>query len=161
MNHGNRPVEPVLYEATLRPHRSLSKPGFLIVMAVLTVTSFVSGTAFLMMGAWPVFAFFGLDVLLVWWAFHVNYRAAKAHENIFVTGSELHVRKVSRKGAARETSFNPRWTRLEVDKDELSGVTRVAVVSRGTSLSLGGFLPPVQKLVLANALAKALAEAKR
>ncbi len=161
MNQGNWPAESVLYEATLRPHRSLSKPGFVIVMAVLALTSFVAGMAFLMMGAWPVFAFFGLDVLLVWWAFHVNYRAAKAREEVLVTPTEFQVRQVSRKGAARETTFNPRWTRLEVDKDDLSGVTRVAAVSRGVSLSIGAFLPPSQKQALATALSRALAEAKR
>ncbi len=157
----NWPDGPVLYEATLRPHRSLSKPGFLIVMALLAGSSFIAGMAFLMMGAWPVFFFFGLDVVLVWWAFRANYRAARAHENILVTTNELHIRQVTARGAAFETSLNPRWVRLEVDKDELSGVTRVALRSRGTPLVIGAFLPPVQKAELANALASALAAAKR
>jgi uncharacterized membrane protein len=153
--------EPVLYEATLRPHRSLSKPGFVIVMAVLAGSSFFAGMAFLMMGAWPVVFFFGLDVLLVWWAFRVNYRAARASETIRVTANDLHIRRVSAKGSVLEASFNPRWVQLVVDKDELSGVTRVALVSRGVPLSIGSFLPPVQKQQLANALSRALAEAKR
>ena len=32
---------------------------------------------FLLAGAWPVFGFFGLDVLLVYWAFRLNYRRAR------------------------------------------------------------------------------------
>ena len=31
---------------------------------------------FLLLGAWPVFGFFGLDVLLLYLAFRANYRAA-------------------------------------------------------------------------------------
>lgn len=161
MPQDNWPDDPVLYEATLRPYRSLSKSGFMIVMAVIAGSSFFAGMAFLMMGAWPVFFFFGLDVVLVWWAFHVNYRRARAHETIRVTANDLYVRQVSAKGAAIESSCNPRWVRLEVDKDELSGVTRVALVSRGVPLVLGAFLPPVLKQKLVKELSRALAEARR
>ncbi len=45
-------------------------------MAVLGGVSFAAGMVFLLMGAWPVFGFFGLDVLLVYWAFRANYRDA-------------------------------------------------------------------------------------
>ena len=34
------------------------------------------------MGAWPVFGFFGLDVLLIYWAFRLNFRAPRATEDI-------------------------------------------------------------------------------
>jgi uncharacterized membrane protein len=161
MSQDNWPVDPVLYEATLRPHRSLSKPGFVIVMAVIGLSSFIAGMAFLMMGAWQVFFFFGLDVVLVWWAFQVNYRRARAHETIRVTANDLHIQQVSAQGAALKSNFNPRWVRLEVDKDDLSGVTRVALVSRGVPLVLGAFLPPVLKEKLAAELSRALAQAKR
>jgi uncharacterized membrane protein len=61
--------ETALFSAIVTPHRSLSSTGFLIVMAALGGVSFVAGMVFLMLGAWPVFGFFGLDVLLVYWAF--------------------------------------------------------------------------------------------
>ena len=48
-----------------------------------------------MIGAWPVFGFFGLDVLLLYWAFRLNYRHAEAYEQVTVTPSALKVRKVS------------------------------------------------------------------
>ena len=81
--------EPPIFSAVLTPHRSLSPMGFLIFMAVLGGISFVTGMVFLLAGAWPVFGFFGLDVLLVWWAFKLNYRAAQAYEQVTVTPSEL------------------------------------------------------------------------
>ena len=107
MTQGNDPLDPTLFEATLKPHRSLSRTGFIVVMVVLAGTSFAAGTAFLMMGAWPVFGFFGLDVALVWWAFRVNYRQARAYENIRMTAGRLSVRQVSARGVARESDFNP------------------------------------------------------
>ena len=71
-------------------------------MLVLGGLSFISGMVFLMAGAWPIFGFFGLDVLLVYWAFRINYRAAYAYEEVMVTASELRLRKVSHHGRVRE-----------------------------------------------------------
>src|SRR5437764_12681114 len=84
--------------ARLTPHRSLNRTGFLAVMLFLSVVSFVTGLGFLMMGAWPVFGFFGLDVLVIWWAFKVNFRAARATAEILVTPSESRVRRISQRG---------------------------------------------------------------
>ena len=69
----------------LTPHRSLGPTGFLILMAVLGGVSFAAGIVFLLVGAWPVFGFFGLDVLLIYCAFRLNYRAARAYEEVTVT----------------------------------------------------------------------------
>ena len=55
----------VLLTATLTPHRSLSRTGFLALMIFLGTVSFAAGVAFLLMGAWPVFGFLGLDVLAI------------------------------------------------------------------------------------------------
>src|SRR5215218_2196550 len=87
--------QPKLFSARLTPHRSLNRTGFLVLMAFLCAVSFVAGVAFLLMGAWPVFGFFGLDVLVIYWAFRVNFRSADATEDIVITPSELRVRRVS------------------------------------------------------------------
>ena len=65
------------------------------------------------MGAWPVFGFFGLDVLAIYWAFRINFRRARASEEISVTPSELRVRRVSHRGHVVEWVFNPLWVRLD------------------------------------------------
>lgn len=153
--------EPTLFEARLQPHRSLTPMGFLAVMAVLAGVSFTAGIAFLMMGAWPVFGFFGLDVLLVYLAFRANFRAARAYEDIRVTPNLLAVRQVSARGDARESEFNPRWVRLETARDEDYGMMRMALVSRGATLVIGAFLGPRQREQVAHGLAGALATAKR
>jgi uncharacterized membrane protein len=153
--------EPTIFSAVLTPHRSLSPTGFLIFMAVLGGFSFVTGMVFLIAGAWPVFGFLGLDVLLVWWAFRLNYRAAQAYEQVTVTPSELTVRKVSHKGRVREWTLNPVWVRLHRDVHEEFGLQRLFLESRGRHLTIAGFLPPSEKESFALALSGALAEAKR
>ena len=155
------PREPTIFSAVLTPHRSLSPTGFLIFMAVLGGLSFVTGMVFLIAGAWPVFGFFGLDVLLVYWAFKLNYRSAQAYEQVTVTPSELTLRKVSHHGRVREWTLNPVWVRLQRDVHEEFGLQRLFLESQGRRLTIAGFLPPQEKESFALALAGALAEAKR
>ena len=153
--------EPALFAARLTPHRSLSRAGFVLVMAVLGAISFAAGMVFLLIGAWPVFGFFGLDVLLVYCAFRANYRAAAAYEEVVVTPSELRVRKVSHRGQVSEWTLNPLWCRLEYESDEEFGLQRLYLVSRGRKLAIASFLPPQEKESFAAALAAAIGEAKR
>lgn len=152
---------PTLFSALLTPHRSLSQTGFLVVMGFVGVISFVAGIAFLMMGAWPVFGFFGLDVLAIWWAFKINYRRAAAREEITVTPTALHVRRVSHRGAVAEWTFNPLWVRLDKQVHEDFGVERLALVSHGRRLTIGNFLGPDEKESFSKALLAGLNAAKR
>ena len=69
-----------LFSAIITPHRSLSSIGFLVLMAAIGIVSFLAGILFLVLGAWPVVGFFGLDVLLIYWAFRINYRARVVRE---------------------------------------------------------------------------------
>src|SRR6201988_197829 len=95
----NHPAqEPTNFSAVLTPKTPLSRKGFRIVMLILGSMSFTIGLYFLRVGAWPVFGFLGLDVLLVYWAFRVNYRSAAAYEEVTVTPSELRLRRVSPPG---------------------------------------------------------------
>ena len=152
---------PPIFTAIITRHRSLGSTGFLILMSSVALASFAAGIAFLMMGAWPVFGFFGLDVALLYFAFRINYRRATAFEEIVVTPESMIVRKVSHHGQLREWRANPLWVRLEQEVHEEYGIERLDLVSRGERVSIGGFLGPDEKGSFARALGHALAQAKR
>ena len=154
-------AEPELFSALLTPHRSLNQTGFVLIMVFLSIVSFVAGLAFLIMGAWPVFGFFGLDVLAIYWAFKVNFRRAKASEEISVTPSELRVRRISHRGHVAEWVLNPLWVRVDQIADEEFGIERLYLVSRGHRVSIGSFLGPDEKASFSNALRAGLAAARR
>ena len=154
--------EPTIFSATLTPYRSLGPTGFLILMGCLGGASFATGVVFVLLGAWPVFGFLGLDVLLVYLAFRANYRAANAYEEVTVTASELTVRKVTPLGRVREEwTANPLWVRLQQDVHAEFGVERLTLISRGERLAIAGFLGPDEKESFAKALTAALFEARR
>ncbi len=87
----------------LIPHRSLGRTGFLLLMGFIGVTCFISGMMFLIMGAWPVLIAMALDALIIWFAFKMNYRAAKAREVISVARDELKIQKFAPSGANENT----------------------------------------------------------
>src|SRR3546814_1874361 len=80
---------PALFDVELRPHRSLSPRGFLLLMALICAISFTGGLFFYLMGAWPVIGFMGADVLLIYLAFRINYRSGHLVERSEEHTSEL------------------------------------------------------------------------
>lgn len=144
------------FSAVLTPYRSLSPRGFLILMALVSLISFVAGMAFLLAGAWPVFGFFGLDVLLIYAAFKANYFAARAYETVSISEGKLTVTKVHPSGRSKSWTFNPYWARVEV-ASQPGKASRLLLTSHGRALAVGNFLTESERLDFAAALKNALA----
>jgi uncharacterized membrane protein len=155
------PKQPELFSALLTPHRSLNRTGFVVLMSFLSLVSFAAGVAFLIMGAWPVFGIFGLDVLAVYIAFKINFRRAKASEEISVTPSELRVRRTSHRGHVAEWVLNPLWVQLDQKTHAEFGIEKLYLVSKGRRVSVANFLGPDEKASFAKALMAGLQAAKR
>jgi len=154
-------AERPVFDATITPHRSLGQNGFRIVMTLVCLASIVSSIPFVVLGAWPVAGFFGLDVIALFIAFHVNFRHARAFERIVVTPLEVLLRKVSHHGREAVWRFNPAWTKLERESDEDYGLMRLSLVSRGQSVAVAAALSPGEREGFADALGAALASARR
>jgi uncharacterized membrane protein len=150
--HGERHV---FLEAVLYPYRSLSRRGFVTLMAALVAASVVVGVTCIMVGAWPIFGFFGLDVALVYLAFRASYHSARQHEHLRLTAASLTVEHVSARGARRSWRFEPYW--LRVIFTETDETNSLALASHGRTLMLGRFLAPGERRDLAAQLKGALA----
>ncbi len=155
------PSDAVLFSTRIRPHRSMTLAQVRRVIIAVAVASFVATLPFVLMGAWPVAGFMGLDVLAVCIAFRANFHAARAYEDVRVTVLELLLAKVDPRGARAEWRFNPSWVRLEPKTHQEFGMQRIDLVSRGRRIEVAGFLGPDQKEAFASDLSRALAEARR
>jgi uncharacterized membrane protein len=153
--------QPELFSALLTPHRSLSRSGFLVLMGFISAVSFAAGMAFLLMGAWPVLGFFGLDALAIYWAFRINFRDARASEEIRITPSELRLRRVSHRGHVVEFVLNPLWVQLDQKTHAEFGIEKLYLLSSGRRVSIASFLGPDEKASFAKALTAALQAARR
>jgi uncharacterized membrane protein len=152
-------AEPEPFRALLTPHRSLGPKGFLALMTALGAISFVTGMLFLAVGAWPVLGFFGLDVLLVYVAFRLNYRSGRRYETLELTPARFVLTRVHPSGRREQLECSPYWARVNL-REWPDGRTALSVISRGTELAFGSFLTDDERRDLAAALREALLTAR-
>lgn len=143
------------FRAVLHPHRSLSPRGFIILMSAIGAVSFVTGVAFLLIGAWPVLGFCGLDVALVYLAFKLNYRSGRAHEIVELTPELLSVTRVAAGGQQQRFEFNPYWVRVRLSQ-AVDGRTELKIASHGKEFSFGRLLNDDERRDFAVALQREL-----
>ena len=154
------PADEPIFRALLTPHRSLGRTGFLVLMGIVAFLWLGTGAFFLSLGAWPVFGFFGLDVLLLYVAFRLNYRAARAREEVSVSRTALDIRKIAPSGRSESHHFNPFWARFRIARHEEIGITAMAVEGEGRHVPIGAFLNPDDRESFASAFGRALATAR-
>jgi uncharacterized membrane protein len=143
------------FEAVLYPNRSLGRGGFIAVMLGVSTVSAAVSAGFLLVGAWPVTGFMGLDVLLLYLAFRAAQRAARRREHIRLDASGLHVRRIGPDGNVADWRFEPYWVRVHMD-DPPRRDSLLTLASHGRRLAIGLFLTPEERLDLARALESAL-----
>lgn len=144
-----------LFDAVLYPSRSLPPMGFAVLMGLVVLVSALVGSGFVLVGAWPVTGFLGLDVLLLYLAFRWNYRQGQRVEFIRLDEHGLVVRKIEPGGRSREWRFEPYWVRVALDH-EAHGAGRLYLTSHGQWLQIGAFLSAAERVDLAEALRAAL-----
>jgi len=147
------------FRAVLTPYRSLGPAGFLILMSALAAISFVTGMVFFLAGAWPVLGFFGLDVLLIYIAFRLNYRSGRLYETVELTPERLLVTRVHPSGRTEAFDWNPYWARVRL-REWPDGRTALSIAERGKEHVFARFLTDGERREFATALERALLEAR-
>ena len=144
-----------LYEISLYPYRSLNKTGFFILMFSLGLISFVAGIIFMIKGAWPVFGFFGLDVLLVYIFFKINFRSGKKKEILILTKNQLIVEFYDSKKISKTYYLDANWLKIHLSKLK-NEMSKLKISSNGKSVIVGSFLRHQEKLAVLMSLKKVL-----
>ncbi len=139
-------AETVHFSTCLHPHRSLSPEGFRWLIGGAVAANLAIGLPMLILGAWPVFGFMGLDILLLWLLFRRSYFDARRSETLVLTDRELIIERVSPDGDREEHRLDAYWMRIEIDAD----AERLVAVSRGSRVILGRFLSPGERAALAD-----------
>ena len=117
--------------------------------SALASLAFCIGLGFFLLGAWPVIGFLGLEVLVVWMAFRLNYRAARQRQHLTATTSKLRIENVSPAGARETTELPTAWVNVELtprEEPEMRSRHRQKVIvrSHGRTAEIGNFLHPAE-----------------
>ncbi|ATN35593.1 hypothetical protein ACO34A_17450 [Rhizobium sp. ACO-34A] len=157
----NSAAEKPIFAAELIPYRSLGRKGFRILLMLTGAICCVHAIFFTATGAWPIAFFFGLDFLLLYGAFWLNYRAARAREEVTVSRTSVSIRKFTPSGRMTEHRFNPFWARFFVRRHDEIGIVSMHVAGEGRRTDIGSFLNPDDRESFARAFKGALATVKR
>ena len=124
-------------------------------MAVVTLLCVSVGLAFFSLGAWPIPGFLGLDILIVYLAFRASYKRGRGFEHLTLDKTALRVRRMSWKGEERSWALEPHWLNVHLPEpvDHNSSLT---LSSKDHKLTIGSFLPPHERLEIANAIRDAI-----
>jgi uncharacterized membrane protein len=153
------PQDSAQFSAVLTPHRSLGPKGFMVLMGAVCAVSFGTGLLFYLLGAWPVIGFMGLDVVLIYVAFKLNFRALRLYETVDLTTDALTVTRVEPSGRAHSWSFNPYWVRVTLEP-RIGRSTQLSLASHGNRLVFASFLTDDEREDFALALSAALSSAR-
>ncbi|MDO9503161.1 DUF2244 domain-containing protein [Falsiroseomonas sp.] len=149
-------AEPILFEAVSTPSQSLSARGMQLLCLLSAAGAAVPGVLFLVLGAWPVLGFLGVEVTLVLGLVALHRRwSARAREVVRLTETQLHVVTANGRGGVREAVLQPYWTRVALE-EVAGGVARLSLVQRGRRVEVGCFLSDAEKRDLGEALGAAL-----
>lgn len=147
--------ERLYFDAVLHPCQSLRPRAFLIIMTCLGMFSLMAGVMFMLIGAWPVFIFFGLALLLFYTAIRTNLNDSLRYETVQVTDHDIVVRRINPKGKTTMWRFLTYWVRVELDDN-----ARLTLHSHGHSVEFGKFLSVEEKESFRRALKDALARVR-
>src|SRR3954453_853497 len=152
-------VDTVYLDTVLRPNPPASPPLLRCILLIVAAINLAFATWALLEGAWPIAPFMGADVALLCWAFRASRLAARAYERITVTTSRLSVLRHPARGGDMKTVLNPYWVSVSMTQpDDMP--RNVFLRSHGTTIEIGDFLGPRERLSFAQALKMALRAAR-
>lgn len=153
-----RPDDPPVFAATLTPQRSLTGRGLRLAALVLVAGGSAVAALFLVLGAWPVAGFVGVELALVLGLLLMHHRLGRTTVEEVVL--HAHALTVTRRRGGRSVArweFPPGWLRVSVVEDEHGRAAGVLLASHGRRLAIGRFLSREEQTELAAALRAALA----
>lgn len=149
---------------TLWPHRSLSKRGFRLLMIALGGLMALIGTLFFVLGAWPVIGFLGLEILVVWMAFRMNYNAARRRETLAASRDKFRIERTAPNGTTEIEELPTPWLKARLEETADSGESRpgrLVVSAHGKEAEIGAFLHDAEKQELLPEINAMLDKAQR
>jgi uncharacterized membrane protein len=145
----------LLFEAVVKPHRSLSRRGLFTLIGCMLAGSLCVTSLMALLGAWPVIGFNGADIALAVFLVWLNVRAGRAHETIMLGEAALYVTRTDARGRIVQFVLPPYWLNV-VLKERPGTVPKLLLAARGQVTEIARYLGEDQKRDLAAALTHAL-----
>jgi len=140
------------FSITAKPNCSLTPYQRLAVFSGIASFSLIVAVGFTLAGAWLVFPFAGLELLVLGGAFYIVHCHADDYESLTIAGDDLAVEKRIYKNISRVV-LHRYWARVILDETS-GGDRRLWLRSHGKEVEFGRYLNNDARLVLAKQLKK-------
>lgn len=148
-------------DAQIAPSRSLSPRGARIILGFAIVANLWIGLFMVLIHAWLVPPFLGIDVLLVWLALRASRRSALNIERVQVTAEAITVSQQKPGKAFKQVwTSQTAFTQVQVEADGEPEV-RVSLAFRARRRVLAAAMSPPEREAFARALQDAIWAARR
>lgn len=154
------PMPATLYmDALITPNQSLSRTGFFWLIGMLVLFNLMIAAFLLVIGAFPVPIFLGMDIVGVLIAFRASYRGGRQAERVQVFADEVRVSHQIGASARTVWSSPTAFTRVSVDaRGEHEARVRLHLSQR--VLTIARALSPPERESFADALDAAIRKAR-
>lgn len=142
-----------------RRNNSLSAGGRRLVLGSLAALAFAISLGFAFSGAWLVFPFAGLEILVVYAAFRVMERHAADFERLSLDGERIVVERGQR-GRTRKVELNRHWAQVEYRAPDGVENGRLILRAHGADVEFGTYLTDAQRADVARRLKEHLKSVK-
>ena len=145
-----------LIKLRLEPSKSLRPEGANLVLVIFGGFGLVISGSLMVFGAWPVFGFMALDVLLIYIAFQAQYRRSDRGQEITISNDKIEIKYFKAGTCIKTILFNRYWAKLE-HLNTLNRHSKLMFSSHGKFSEIGEFLSFKEKQKLAADLKPLLA----
>jgi len=133
-----------LIKLRLEPSKSLRPEGANLVLVILGGFGLVISGSFMVFGAWPVFGFMALDVLLIYIAFQAQYRRSDRGQEITISNDKIEIKYFKGGVCVKTILLNKYWAKLE-QFNCFNRQSKLMFSSHGKFSEIGEFLSLKEK----------------
>ena len=140
-----------IFYQRLSPQKSLTSTGANILLLSVSGCGLFISIGFILMGAWPVFCFMLVDIVLLYFALRLIFRKSYCAQEITISNHNIKIKFFDGKVCWKTISFNPYWTMVDLS---LSRNQKSVLVfrSRGQFMEIAEFMTLKDKRRLAEKL---------
>lgn len=150
----------VFMDAEIRPNRSLSERGFIILICIVTFLNCCSAAIFLSVGATLIPLFLGADVIAIAVAFLVSFAAGRQIERVLVTDRAVQVIRETPKWRQVVWESPTAFTRVSIQTEEDDRAVDVRLALSNKDAPVAAALNPTERAAFGRALEDAIRTAR-
>ena len=103
-----------IFYQRLSPQKSLTSTGAKILLLGVSGCGLFISIGFILIGAWPVFCFMLVDIVLLYFALRLIFRKSYHAQEITISNHNIKIKFFDGKACWKTINFNPYWTMIDL-----------------------------------------------